>query len=96
MSNGIKRLVLDVLKPHNPSLPYLANQIAKISGVKGVNVSLVEMDKDTQSIKITVEGEELIFEVLKEKLEEWNCAIHSVDQVVAGEIVIEEVRTHQE
>lgn len=96
MSIGIKRLVLDVLKPHNPSLPYLANQIAKIQGIKGVNISLIEMDKETQSIKMTIEGENLIFDDLKEKLEEWNCAIHSVDQVVAGKSIIEEVRTHQE
>ena len=96
MTIGIKRLVLDVLKPHNPSLPYLANQISKIPKINGVNISLIEMDKETQSIKITIEGDELIFEVIKEKLEEWNCAIHSVDQVVAGKTVIEEVHTHQE
>ncbi|MHA1301553.1 MAG: DUF211 domain-containing protein [Candidatus Helarchaeota archaeon] len=96
MSIGIKRLVLDVLKPHNPNLPYLANQIAKIPGINGVNISLMEIDKETESIKLTIEGDNLIFEELKEKLEEWNCAIHSVDQVVAGKKVIEEVPTHQE
>ena len=36
MSIGIKRLVLDVLKPHNPTLPYLANQIAKIPGISAL------------------------------------------------------------
>ena len=95
MSNEIKRLVLDVLKPHNPILPYLAIQIANLPNINGVNISLMEIDKDTESIKITIEGEAINFGLLREKLEEWNCAIHSIDQVVAGAKITEEVITHQ-
>ncbi|MHA1143463.1 MAG: DUF211 domain-containing protein [Candidatus Helarchaeota archaeon] len=91
---GIRRLVLDVLKPHQPSLPELALEITKIPGIVGVNISLIEIDRDTESIKITIEGIDLMFEKIRTQLNEWNCSIHSIDQVVAGRKVIEEAHTH--
>ena len=91
---GIRRLVLDVLKPHQPSLPELALEITKIPGIVGVNISLIEIDRDTESIKITIEGIDLMFEKIRTQLNEWNCSIHSIDQVVAGRKVIEEAATH--
>ncbi|NVM04259.1 MAG: hypothetical protein HWN67_18170 [Candidatus Helarchaeota archaeon] len=36
------------------------------------------------------------FDNLKEKLEELNCVIHSINQIVVRKSIIEEVRTHQE
>ena len=36
----IRRLVLDVLKPHVPTIPDLAIALAKVHGVTGVNFSL--------------------------------------------------------
>ena len=56
---GLKRLVLDVLKPHMPLLPELSVQLSRISGVAGVNISLIEVDKNTESVKITIEGKSL-------------------------------------
>ena len=91
---GIKLLVLDVLKPHQPSLPLLAQKIADIDCIKGVNISLIEIDKETESIKITLAGDALDFEKITEELTRWNCSIHSVDKVIAGENVIEEAPTH--
>jgi len=95
MAHGIKRLVLDVLKPHLPTLPELANRLAEIDGVIGVNISLIEVDAETESIKVTVVGTNLDYELIKHGLEEQGAVIHSVDQVVAGEVLVEEPPTHQ-
>ncbi|MHA1754211.1 MAG: DUF211 domain-containing protein [Candidatus Odinarchaeia archaeon] len=95
MPHGIKRIVLDVLKPHIPQLTDLADIISQIEGVTGVNISLIEVDAETESIKITIVGPDLNYEVIKNKLEETGAAIHSIDQVVAGEILVEEAPTHQ-
>lgn len=92
---GIKRIVLDVLKPHNPDLVELAGIISSIDGVCGVNISLVEVDADTESIKVTIMGSNLNYDIIKEKLESYGAAIHSIDQVVAGQRVVEEPYTHQ-
>jgi hypothetical protein len=96
MASGIKRLVLDVLKPHVPNLVEIAALVGKVEGVVGVNVSLVEVDTHTESIKVTVEGDNLEFEKVKGALEACGASVHSIDQVVAGRTVVEEVMTHME
>ncbi len=96
MASGIKRLVLDVLKPHVPNLVEIAALVGKVEGVVGVNVTLVEVDSHTESIKITVEGDNLEFEKVKGALEACGASVHSIDQVAAGRIVVEEVMTHME
>jgi len=96
MPSGIKRLVLDVLKPHVPTLVDIAEVVRKVKGVEGVNVSLVEVDSHTESIKVTVEGDNIDFESVKSALEACGASVHSIDQVVAGRVVVEEVKTHQE
>ena len=96
MSPGIRLLVLDVLKPHQPSLPLLAEKIAEIDCIKGVNISLIEIDKETESIKITLAGENLDYEKIGDELSRWNCSIHSVDKVIAGEEFVQEIPTHSD
>ncbi len=96
MASGIKRLVLDVLKPHVPNLVEIASLVGKVEGVVGVNISLVEVDTHTESIKVTVEGDNISFEKVKEALESCGASVHSIDQVVAGRTVVEEVMTHME
>ncbi|MHA1794204.1 MAG: DUF211 domain-containing protein [Promethearchaeota archaeon] len=92
--SSIKRMVLDVLKPHEPEVWYLAQELANMdpeAGISGVNITLMEIDARTESIKITVEGQDLDYELIKNKLRDMNCAIHSIDQVIAGKKIVEEV-----
>ncbi|RLF90483.1 hypothetical protein DRN46_03410 [Thermococci archaeon] len=93
---GIRRLVLDVLKPHEPILTELAKEISKMPGVEGVNISLIELDKDTENIKITIEGRDLNYEEIKSKIEQCGGRIHSIDVVAAGRRLVEEVETIQD
>ncbi|MEX2706321.1 MAG: DUF211 domain-containing protein [Candidatus Freyarchaeota archaeon] len=95
-SYGIKRLVLDVLKPHQPVLPEFAESLGRVGGVVGVNITLIEVDAETESVKITVEGNKLNYSEIKEKIENLGAVIHSVDQVVAGTTLVEEVKTAQD
>ena len=81
-SSKIKHLVLDVLKPHAPSLPEFASFLGELEGVTKVDVSLVEMDERTESLKIELYGTEINFERLKEHMATQGAVIHSVDQVV--------------
>lgn len=92
----IKRLILDVLKPHNPNLIELAEALSNIEGVEGVNAIIYEIDQQVENAKIIIAGNSIDFENVKKKLEEMGATIHSVDEVAAGKIVIEEVRTPQD
>ncbi|TFF88417.1 MAG: hypothetical protein EU549_03055 [Promethearchaeota archaeon] len=85
---SIRRIVLDVLKPHQPRIHELATQVSALEGVEGINITLMEVDADTESVTVTLEGR-FTFDEIKEKLEEWNCSIHSIDQVIAGDKLVE-------
>lgn len=80
----IWRIVLDVLKPHDPSLPEFAEKIGAMEGVEGVDASLLEIDRETETLKITVDGD-LDYDKIRSKIEEWGGVVHSVDEVVVGE-----------
>jgi len=92
----IKRLVLDVLKPHNPDVIELSETLSRLEGVEGVNIIIYEIDQQVENAKIIIGGNNIDFESVKKKLEEMGATIHSVDQVAAGKRIIEEVRTPQD
>ena len=46
----IKRLVLDVLKPHNPSVVEVSEELSQLNGVEGVNVIIYEIDQKPEFI----------------------------------------------
>jgi hypothetical protein len=92
----IKRLVLDVLKPHHPSIIDLASRLSVVEGVSGVNCTLDEVDQETESIKITIEGIAINYEDVEEVIIDSGAVIHSVDSVSAGKKLVEEVETPQD
>lgn len=92
----IKRLVLDVLKPHNPSMLELSERLSALNGVVGVNCCLDEVDQATESIKITIEGNNIDFAKVKKAIIECGAVIHSIDSVSAGKKIVEEVETPQD
>jgi len=93
---NIKRVVLDVLKPHAPSIIELAKRLGGLEGISGVNISLEEVDAETDSVKITIEGNNINYKEVKEEIIECGAVIHSVDAVSAGMKIIEEVNTPQD
>lgn len=93
---GIKRLVLDVLKPHQPSILELAKALSKLNHVTGVNLSVYEVDTQTENIKVTIEGTNIDFEDIEKVIEDSGAVIHSIDEVAAGIKLVEEVETLQD
>jgi len=93
---GLRRLVLDVLKPHEPSNILLALKLSEVENVDGVNLTLMEMDQNTETLKITIVGNNMDFEKIKKVIEELGAVIHSVDEIVAGKIIVEKVKTEQD
>jgi hypothetical protein len=93
---NVRRLVIDVLKPHDPPLLDFTKQAADIESVDGVSSSLIELDQEVQNVKLTFEGEALDFELIEERIEGLSGTVHSVDQVACGEYVVDEKWTHQD
>jgi hypothetical protein len=92
----IRRLVLDTLKPYEPSIIELASQMSDLEGVSAVNISIYEMDRKVENAKITIEGEDISYPIVLELIEEMGGAVHSIDEVVAGRTIIDDAVTLQD
>ncbi len=93
---SIRQIVLDVMKPFEPDVIIYANALAEIDSVDSVNISLIEVDKEVENIKITIEGEGLDYDEIAAEIKNLAGAIHSIDMVVAGKNIIEAQSTPQD
>ena len=91
-----RRLVLDTLKPHEPNIIELANELSELTGVSAVNISIYELDRMVENAKITIEGEDIAFEKVSHLIEDMGGTIHSIDEVVAGKMIIDDAVTLQD
>ena len=92
----VRRIVIDALKPYDPTNVELARHVAEQEGVAGVNVMLMETDRDVETVKITVEGADIDYDLVERTVEDLGASVHSVDQVVCGEQMVEESETAQD
>jgi hypothetical protein len=93
---NLRRLVLDVLKPLDPSIVELVQVLAELEGVDGTNISIYEIDRRVENAKITIEGHDLRYDEIVSVIEENGGAVHSIDEVAAGRVLIEDVITPQD
>lgn len=83
-SMGIKKIVLDVLKMlKGPTIIDVARRLLEIDGIKSVNIKVNEIDVETLTLTITIEGTDIDFNTIKNVIEDLGGVIHSVDEVTA-------------
>jgi len=92
----LRRLVLDVLKPYEPTIVGLAQMLSDLEGVEAVNISIYEIDRRVENAKITIQGNDISFQVVEKVIQENGGAIHSIDEVVAGRVIIDDAATPQD
>lgn len=82
----VKRLVLDVLKPHQPNALEFAQAIASLDGDYMVEVRVLGVDEQTETLLVKIEGEKLDFDSISNTISENGASLHSIDEVsVEGE-----------
>ncbi len=77
----LKRIVLDVLKPHSPSILEFARTIAESAGDCRVDITVVAVDEKTESVTVVIEGRAIVFEAVTEAINTLGGSIHSLDEV---------------
>jgi hypothetical protein len=92
----IRRIVLDVLKPHDPSIIELSGELSDLAGVEAVNISIYEIDRRVENAKITLEGGDLDYDEVLRVIGDNGGTVHSVDEVVAGRTIIDDAATLQD
>ena len=82
----VTRIVLDVLKPHQPNALEFACQLADLDASYQVNLLVQEIDDKTQSIVLSITGERLDFDAITQHIKSMGGSVHSIDEVdVQGE-----------
>jgi hypothetical protein len=77
----IKRVVLDVLKPHNPNALDFTTAIAeKVPGCR-IKLTVTAMDEKTETVLLIIEGENVLYRVITEVISSLGGSIHSIDEV---------------
>ncbi|MBD3398024.1 hypothetical protein GF412_02515 [Candidatus Micrarchaeota archaeon] len=79
----VQKIVLDVLKPMEPSMLELSRNITGLDGVESVSVDLIEIDKKVENVKLSISGTTLDYTDINAVIESTGATIHSVDYVFA-------------
>ncbi|HID46135.1 MAG TPA: hypothetical protein EYP34_10310 [Chromatiaceae bacterium] len=77
----IKKLVLDVLKPHKPNALEFAVALADLSSQLKVRLTVAEVDEKTESTIVFIEGGDVDYEAIAERITRLGGSIHSIDEV---------------
>ena len=80
----IKRLVLDILKPHEPSIRVLAEKLSEIRGVDLVDVTMHDVDSKVEVAKVLIEGGDVDYEKIRDVIQDNAATIRGVDRVTTG------------
>lgn len=77
----VTRLLLDVLKPHQPNALTFASTVADSCKDCTVSITVVERDEKTETILLAIEGRALDFDVITAAINQLGGSMHSVDEV---------------
>lgn len=83
---NVNRLVLDVLKPHHPNALEFARAIAETSPDCRVQVTVLEVDEKTETLRVEVTGRALDFDLVHAAIGQCGGSLHSIDEVDVSSI----------
>ena len=78
---SVKRIVLDVLKPHLPSAIDFSQAIARVGKDYRVRLTVLEMDENTQTLSLEVEAGSVDLAAIESAITSMGGSLHSIDQV---------------
>ncbi len=77
----VKRLILDILKPHQPNVLDFSRAVADVGAGYEVAAVVLEVDERTETLRLEIEGEALDFDAIAAAITEAGGSLHSIDEV---------------
>lgn len=77
----IKRVVLDVLKPHQPNVLEFARTIAEKHDGCSVKITVIEVDEKTETTLIDIVSDDIPYDAIVETINSLGASVHSIDEV---------------
>jgi len=84
----VRKIVLDVLKPHQPNSLRFAQAVARVGDGYCVSLTVVEVDEKTETVQMVITAPAIDFDGIDAAVSEMGGSIHSIDQV---EVVNEDI-----
>jgi hypothetical protein len=78
---SVKRIVLDVLKPHQPNALEFSRAVANVGDGYRVCLTVVEIDEKTETLQLEIEGDSVDLEAIERAIVDMGASLHSIDQV---------------
>ena len=78
---AVKRVVLDVLKPHQPNALEFSQAIAGVGSDYRVRLTVIEVDEKTETLQVEVQGSAVDFAAIQETITSMGGSLHSIDEV---------------
>ena len=78
---SVKKIVLDVLKPHQPNALDFSLAIAEVGVDYHVHLTVLEVDENTETIQIEVQGSAIDFDAIQSTITGMGGSLHSIDEV---------------
>jgi hypothetical protein len=78
---SVKKIVLDVLKPHQPNALEFSQAIAEAGVDYNVRLTVLEMDENTETLQVEVKGTAIDFAAIQLVISNMGASLHSIDEV---------------
>ena len=85
---GLKKLVLDVLIPFEVPKIEFTRRLSELQGVEGVDVLIQEVERKVETAKISIEGDNIKFDEVKDVLEKTGASLQSLDRISCGKRIV--------
>ena len=79
----VRKIVLDVLKPHQPNALEFSKGIAAAGDDYRVRLTVIEVDENTETLQITIEADAIDFDDVEAAVKRMGGSVHSIDEVEA-------------
>ncbi len=77
----VKRLVLDILKPHQPNALEFCQVLASVGEDYHVTLTVIEMDEETATTEVVIEANHIDFDAISAAITSVSGSVHSIDFV---------------
>lgn len=78
---AIKRIVLDVLKPHQPNALEFCKALANAGRDYRVLLTVIEVDENTETLEIEISASSIDIDVIQTTISDNGGSLHSIDEV---------------
>ena len=81
MTVGIKRLLIEAVKPRETSTIELTQSLCSLEGVDECEIITTDVDVRTETFRLTVKGSNIDYDELKKTMDKSGLAVKGIDEI---------------